>query len=93
MQLMLRQAKRMIIGVLGLTVLAIGLAMILLPGPAFLVIPAGIAILATEFVWAKTLLTRLKYRTARARVAARRSWRRRPPTQSPTDSPISQPEV
>jgi hypothetical protein len=30
--------------------------MIILPGPAFIVIPAGIGILATEFVWARSLL-------------------------------------
>jgi tellurite resistance protein TerC len=34
--------------------------MIVLPGPAFLVIPAGLAILALEFAWAKRLLTEAK---------------------------------
>jgi tellurite resistance protein TerC len=41
-------------------VLLIGIAMIVLPGPAILVIPLGLAILATEFVWARRLLKRLK---------------------------------
>jgi hypothetical protein len=31
-----------------------------LPGPAFIVIPLGLAILATEFVWAKKLLKKGK---------------------------------
>jgi uncharacterized protein (TIGR02611 family) len=47
--------------VVGGTVLAIGIAMILLPGPAFIVIPAGLAILAIEFAWARRWL-----RSARA---------------------------
>lgn len=55
-----RHARRVVVGVVGASVLAIGIAMIILPGPAFLVIPIGLAILATEFVWAKRLLRRLK---------------------------------
>jgi tellurite resistance protein TerC len=56
----LRQVKRVIIAVVGFTVLAIGLAMIVLPGPAFIVIPVALGILATEFVWAKTLIKKVK---------------------------------
>jgi len=41
-------------------VLLAGIAMIVLPGPAILVIPLGLAILATEFIWARKLLKRLK---------------------------------
>jgi len=58
----LRHARRLIVLVVGLTVLAIGVAMIVLPGPAFVVIPVGLAILATEFVWARRLLDNLKER-------------------------------
>lgn len=83
MQLMLQQAKRLVIAVVGLTVLAIGIAMILLPGPAFLVIPAGVAILATEFVWAKNLKERVKARTVNARGVSFRPWRRKPPAAAP----------
>ena len=53
---MLRYAWRIVISVVGVTVLLIGVAMIVLPGPAFVVIPIGLAILATEFAWAKRLL-------------------------------------
>jgi uncharacterized protein (TIGR02611 family) len=42
----------------GFTVLLGGLAMLVLPGPAFLVIPIGLAILALEFTWAETMLER-----------------------------------
>lgn len=38
----------------------IGLAMVVLPGPAFIFIPAGLAILATEFIWARKLLQKVK---------------------------------
>ena len=56
----LRHTKRIIVTVVGFTVLFIGIAMIVLPGPAFIVIPLGLAILAGEFVWAKNLLERVK---------------------------------
>ena len=49
----MKQVKRILIGLGGGLVFAIGIAMILLPGPAFLVIPAGLAILAIEFAWAR----------------------------------------
>ena len=42
--------RRVVIAVIGFTVLLIGVAMVVLPGPAVVVIPLGLAILATEFV-------------------------------------------
>jgi len=57
---LLRTARRLIVLVIGSTVLLIGLALLVLPGPAFVVIPLGLAILATEFRWARNLLRRLK---------------------------------
>jgi len=45
--------RRLIIGVVGGMVLLIGFALIFLPGPAVVVIPLGLAILATEFAWAR----------------------------------------
>ena len=62
----LQQAKRSIKIVIGFTVLLIGLAMTVLPGPAIVVIPAGLAILATEFVWARRLLERIKQGASRS---------------------------
>ena len=56
----LKQAKRLIVAVIGFTVLLAGVAMIVLPGPALIVIPLGLAILATEFVWARNLLKKVK---------------------------------
>jgi len=46
-------AKRVIASVVGATVLLIGVALLVLPGPAFIVIPVGLAILATEYAWAR----------------------------------------
>ncbi len=56
----LAKIRRLIVGVIGFTVLLIGIALIVLPGPAFLVIPLGLWILATEFLWAKNLLQKTK---------------------------------
>src|SRR5258708_39715568 len=50
--------KRVIVSVVGVTVLLIGLALLVLPGPAFIVIPVGLAILATEYAWARRWLKR-----------------------------------
>ena len=61
----LMQAKRLIVTVVGCTVLLAGVAMIVLPGPAFIVIPLGLAILATEFVWARKLLKKVKEKISR----------------------------
>jgi hypothetical protein len=57
-----RQARRMVIAVIGGSVVLFGIALMVLPKPASLVIPAGLAILATEFVWAKRLLRRARTR-------------------------------
>jgi len=57
---MLKFAKRIIILVIGMTVLLIGVIMIVAPGPAIVVIPAGLAILATEFAWAHRWLRILR---------------------------------
>jgi hypothetical protein len=39
--------------------------MLALPGPAFIFIPLGLAILATEFIWAKNLLAKVKQKISR----------------------------
>jgi hypothetical protein len=53
--------RRVIVGVVGGTVLLIGLAATLIPGvPAIVVIPIGLAILATEFVWARRWLQKAR---------------------------------
>ena len=51
-----KKARRIIVAVVGTTVILIGIALIVLPGPAFIVIPIGLAILGTEFAWARRWL-------------------------------------
>ncbi len=55
-------ARKIVVAIVGTAVLLVGLALVVLPGPAFVVIPAGLAILATEFVWARRLLRYAKER-------------------------------
>jgi hypothetical protein len=52
--------KRVIVSVVGATVLLIGIALLVLPGPAIVVIPLGLAILATEYVWARRWLRKAR---------------------------------
>lgn len=54
--------KRIAVTVVGFTVSIIGIVLIVFPGPAFIVIPIGLAILATEYVWAQKLFEKIKKR-------------------------------
>ena len=63
--------RKFLVGVIGGTVILIGLAMTVLPGPAILVIPVGFAILATEFAWARRVWRRGKILVARVRKGSR----------------------
>jgi len=54
--MLLRYARRVVVTIVGGTVLLIGIALLVLPGPAIVVIPIGLAILATEFAWARRWL-------------------------------------
>ena len=58
--LYLKRAKKAVVFVFGITVVLIGIAMIVLPGPALVFIPLGLVILASEFLWAKWLLRKWK---------------------------------
>lgn len=55
-----KASRRIVIAVIGGTVLLLGLAMIVLPGPALLVLPAGLVILSLEFAWARHWLARVR---------------------------------
>ena len=55
-----KQAKRVIKIVMGFTVLLLGLIMLVTPGPGIVTIILGLAILGTEFVWAKKLMKRFE---------------------------------
>jgi uncharacterized protein (TIGR02611 family) len=53
-------AKRIAIGIVGGSVLILGIVMIVLPGPAIVVIPVGLGILSLEFAWARSWLKKIK---------------------------------
>ena len=67
-----RGVRCVLIGVIGGTVLLIGIAMMVLPGPAFVVIPLGLMILATEFAWARWGLNWAKKMFAKAKARVKR---------------------
>jgi uncharacterized protein (TIGR02611 family) len=56
----IKVVRRVIVSVVGATVLLIGIALLVLPGPAFVVIPVGLAILATEYAWARRWLKKAR---------------------------------
>lgn len=56
----IRQASRLIVIVVGFTILLIGIAKIVLPGPAFIIIPLSLGILGTEMIWARKSLDKIK---------------------------------
>lgn len=55
-----RRARRLAVALVGSTILAFGLLLVFLPGPAFVVIPIGLAVLALEFAWARRWLAQAR---------------------------------
>lgn len=60
-----RNSKRAAISVAGLALVAVGVVMLVLPGPGLVVIILGLAVLATEYVWAATALEHTKKAAAK----------------------------
>jgi uncharacterized protein (TIGR02611 family) len=56
----IRQARRLIVSVVGVTLVLCGIVMLITPGPGLLLIFAGLSMLALEFVWARRLLRKIK---------------------------------
>jgi uncharacterized protein (TIGR02611 family) len=74
-----KAAKRIVVFVVGVTVAVTGIVMLVTPGPAFVVIPLGLAILSIEFAWARRWLRHIRQRisdTASAGRAMRARQRR-----------------
>ncbi len=69
-----RGAKRLVVFALGTTLLLLGLVFMALPGPGIPIVFLGLVVLATEFVWAKLWLRRLRV-TARRTARRARDWR------------------
>ncbi|HEY7753371.1 MAG TPA: PGPGW domain-containing protein [Steroidobacteraceae bacterium] len=55
-----RWARRIVVGVIGGTILLLGVAMVVLPGPAIVVVPIGLGVLGLEFAWARHWLRKLR---------------------------------
>ena len=66
-----KAGRRIVIGVVGSTVLLIGVVLLVAPGPAFIVIPAGLAILSIEFAWARHWLRKLRETISRKSAESR----------------------
>lgn len=61
-----RSTKLIVISVIGFGLIAVGLVLLVVPGPGLLLIAAGLAVLATEYVWARSALGWTKRRARRA---------------------------
>ncbi|MEW9527767.1 TIGR02611 family protein [Microbispora sp. NPDC049125] len=67
-----RLTLRVVVGVLGGAMIIGGLILVPFPGPGWLIVFAGLAVLATEFTWASRLLD-----FAKRRVRAATDWLQR----------------
>jgi uncharacterized protein (TIGR02611 family) len=75
--------KKIFNALIGGTVVLIGVAMLVLPGPGLLVIAGGLAILATEFIWARRAMRHAKSTVAKVRrKSGLKEWLRRLKTRS-----------
>ena len=70
MKILLTSLRKLFVAIIGGTVLLIGVALIVLPGPALIVIPVGLAILATEFAWARRAINRAKAMAGKGKASA-----------------------
>jgi uncharacterized protein (TIGR02611 family) len=66
---------RVAFGLGGVVVTLAGLVMLVTPGPAFVLIPIGLAMLSMEFVWAERLLAKALEQAAIAQEKAARTTR------------------
>lgn len=75
-----REARRIAVFVVGATLLLVGTLLLVLPGPGLPLLFLGLSLLATEFVWARRWLARLRTTVERAgkRASRWRFWRRGP---------------
>jgi uncharacterized protein (TIGR02611 family) len=63
----IEQVRRVFRVVAGFTLLAVGVVMLVTPGPGWLVILFGLSLLAAEFIWARRLMDRMKREGERVR--------------------------
>lgn len=70
----IRQTRRVVVAVVGGSVLLIGVALALpgVPGPGLLIMILGLTILSWEFAWARRMLVRARLKWKQLRQRARR---------------------
>jgi uncharacterized protein (TIGR02611 family) len=78
-----RNSKRAGITVIGFVLVVGGIVLLPLPGPGWLIIFAGLAVLATEYVWAERALDLAKKKAKAAAMKARARMRRGSTNQEP----------
>jgi tellurite resistance protein TerC len=85
-----RTARRIAIAIIGVTVVLLGVAMLVLPGPGLLTIILGLMLLGVEFAFARRWLARLKTTTRKAADRVRSRVRREgtPPVSGGSDKPL-----
>ena len=70
-----RSGKRIAVTIIGFGLIALGLVLLVVPGPGLLIVAAGLAVLATEYTWARRALEETKRRARGAVGRFRRSRR------------------
>ena len=86
----LHQAKRFLTILFGFTLLVLGVAMLVLPGPGLVTIFLALGLLAAEYVWARRLLDRLKQQGGRLRDSIfQRDKSPAPPPRAPEPTPLA----
>ena len=63
-EILYKQIRKLVVFLIGISIVLIGCVLFFTPGPAIIVIPVGLAVLATEFIWAKKLLKKFKETTS-----------------------------
>jgi len=94
-QFVRRNGKRVGVTIAGFALILVGIALLVLPGPGWLLIFAGLALLSTEYVWAQRMLNKAKQQAQKARDkvvekknarAERKAAKRDAASGSPTDA-------
>jgi uncharacterized protein (TIGR02611 family) len=85
----MRNGKRIAVSIVCLVLVLAGLVMLVLPGPGLLLIFAGLAVLATEYVWAQRMLNYAKQKAGQAKDAVLGKKGEEPPAASPGPEDVS----
>jgi len=80
-----RNGRRVAVSIAGFAVLLAGVALLVLPGPGWVLIFAGLAILSTEYVWARRLLASAKRKAEQAKDVVLRKNSHSDPEATSTD--------